>query len=216
MGANVGDTVAFWRSVGPFPILAIEPTDKFGNVLARNSHRLGSVVIDRSTLGHVDADETTRLSVRHGTARLVSTHSLSSVARLSSVLARHPRFEDAKLLKIDTDGSDGAVVVGAREWLARRRPIVFFEFQPALSRPGTPTLLDAFDVLAESGYAQLAFYDNAGHFALSTSMLERDRVCELHAHADGWGEERYWDVAAFHGDDLDVYEALRGEELNRG
>jgi hypothetical protein len=61
----------------------------------------------------------------------------------------------------------------------------------------------------------MLFYDNTGEFAVTVEASERLRIAELHAYALAWGEERYWDIAAFHGDDQDVAEGLRSREFTR-
>jgi FkbM family methyltransferase len=215
IGANIGDTVALWREVGDFPVLAVEPSERYLRLLRLNSAALGDLTIHGGLIGEADAEAQVKIEERLGTARLVAGDQLHRITRLTSLIEAYPRFRDAKLVKIDTDGSDGEVILGGYEWIATAKPAVFFEFSPSLASRDRRPLLDAVAMLVSLGYGCLMFYDNVGEFALSVRASESERIEELHAHALAWGEERYWDVAAFHGEDEDVAAKLRAHELRR-
>jgi FkbM family methyltransferase len=215
IGANIGDTVAFWRGVGNFPVLAVEPSELYLRLLRLNASALGDVTVHAGLIGESDAEEELRIEERRGTARAVKGGTPQTVMRLTTLIATYPAFQNAKLLKIDTDGSDGEIILGGCEWIAAAKPAVFFEFSPVLAAAGRQPLLEAVDALLSIGYGPLLFYDNAGEFALMVDASERDRIEELHAHALAWGEERYWDIAAFHSEDEDAAMKLRSRELSR-
>ena len=215
IGANIGDTVALWRGVGDFPVLAVEPSERYLRLLRLNSAAMGDVTIHPGLIGEADAEAHVKIEESLGTARVVAGDETHRTTRLTSLVKAYPRFLRAKLVKIDTDGSDGEVILGGHEWLATAKPAVFFEFSPFLARGDRRPLLDAVAMLTSLGYGCLMFYDNVGEFALSVRAAESERIEELHAHALAWGDERYWDVAAFHGEDEDVAEELRLNELGR-
>src|SRR5262249_26864144 len=81
---------------------------------------------------------------------------------LADVIAEHPAFRDAGLLKIDTDGFDIAILRGAQVWLAAAQPVLFFEYDPHFWPPVTPDGGRLFGELAELGYGPLIAYDNFG------------------------------------------------------
>jgi FkbM family methyltransferase len=213
VGANIGDTVALWRAVGDFPVLAIEPSKLYLRLLRLNAQALGHVTVQDALIGESDGDARLRIQERRGTARVIPGEQTRRVTRLTSLVAMHPAFHRAKLVKIDTDGSDGQVILGGREWIAEAKPTIFFEFAPLATLGGRRPLLEAVELLLSLGYCSLMFYDNVGEFALTVQASERERIEELYAHALAWGDERYWDVAAFHRDDEDVAIALRSHEL---
>jgi FkbM family methyltransferase len=215
VGANIGDTVALWRGVGDFPVLAVEPSDRYLRLLRLNSTVLGDVTIHPGLIGEADTETQAKIEEKLGTARVTAGDQPYRITRLTSLVEAYPRFLHAKLVKIDTDGSDGEVILGGHEWIAAAKPVVFFEFSPFLASRGRRPLLDAVAMLVSLGYGCLMFYDNVGEFALSVRASERERIEELHAHALAWGEERYWDVAAFHDEDEDVATRLRSRELRR-
>lgn len=215
IGANVGDTVAFWRGVGDFPVLAAEPSERYVRLLRLNSAALGDVTIHPGLIGEVDVEAEMRIEERLGTARAIAGDEPHRITRLTSLVEEYPRFRGAKLLKIDTDGSDGEVISGGYDWIATAKPAVFFEFSPFLANRSRQPLMDAVAMLVSLGYGCLMFYDNVGEFALTVRAAESERIKELHAHALAWGEERYWDVAAFHDEDEDLAARLRLRELER-
>ena len=215
IGANIGDTVAFWRGVGDFPILAAEPSDRYLSLLRLNTSVLGDVTIHPGLIGESDIEAYVAVEERLGTARVVVGDRPCRVTRLTSLVAAYPAFRNAKLVKIDTDGNDGEIIIGGREWIATAKPAIFFEFSPFLADPAKRPLLSAVEALLSLGYGRLLFYDNFGEFVVTVYASERDRIEELHAHALACGDERYWDVAAFHTDDEDVAMSLRLHELRR-
>jgi FkbM family methyltransferase len=215
IGANIGDTVAFWRGTGNFPVLAVEPSERYLQLLALNAAVLGNVIVHAGLVGEADRDELVAIEERLGTARVVAGSRPRRITRLTSLVEAYPAFQDAKLLKIDTDGHDSDVIRGGRDWIAKARPAIFFEFAPFLSDPQKRPLLETIETLLSVGYERMLFYDNAGEFALTVHASERERIEELHAHALSWRNERYWDVAAFHGEDQDVAMSLRLLELQR-
>lgn len=215
IGANIGDTVAFWRGIGDFPVLAVEASELYLRLLRLNAPALGDVIVHPGLIGEADAEKELRIEEGLGTARVIAGGQLQRVTRLTSLVSSYPAFRSAKLLKVDTDGSDGEIIIGGREWIADAKPAVFFEFSPSLADHDRQPLLEAVEVLLSLGYGRLLFYDNVGEFALMVHATERERIEELHAHALAWGEERYWDVAAFHYEDEDVAMRLRSDELGR-
>lgn len=215
IGANIGDTIALWRGVGDFPVLAVEASERYLRLLRSNEPFLGDVTVHPAIVGQADGDAYITTEESRGTARIVAADDRRTVTRLTSLIAARPAFRAAKLVKIDTDGNDGEVIIGGREWIGAARPAIFFEFSPFLADGDGQPLLGAVEVLCSLGYQQLLFYDNTGEFTVTVEASERSRIEELHAHALAWGEERYWDVAAFHEDDRDVAHRLRSRELMR-
>lgn len=94
----------------------------------------------------IPIDETQGLE--HGFRAVDNIGALTFATRGSGVNVIHAvpldsfRFDDVGLIKIDCQGADGAVILGAIETIRRCRPIVIFEWEEKLSQPhGIP--LDA-------------------------------------------------------------------------
>ena len=81
------------------------------------------------------------------------------------------------VIKLDTDGYDGAILAGAEDLLKRARPAVLFEWHPSLCRMVGRDPQLAFEVLRDAGYDRWVFFTKYGHFShfgdACTDELER-------------------------------------------
>ena len=163
IGANVGDTAAFIRAETRIPILSIEGDERFFAFLERNATRLADVELERAYV-EAPGDKT-----------------------LAEILREHPRFARPSLLKIDTDGMDVPILEANLDWLARERPVLFFEYDPHFgAHPGI------FDRLRDAGYTRAEWYENTGNLAATVTL-----PAHLHDQYVGHGGARYADVCVF-------------------
>ena len=153
IGANIGyHTVQLGRAVGAEGrVHAFEPDPTNREVLLRNvaEHRLdavvdvhGAAVSDRAGLATL---------IRHG--HNMGGHSLiasnvdgaiETISVATVILDDILAHETVDLIKIDAEGAEPAILAGARQTIARDRPILFLEIWPygLLSQGGTTALLD--------------------------------------------------------------------------
>jgi FkbM family methyltransferase len=181
VGANVGDTAAAIREASDVPILCIEGDDRFFALLSRNATRLGDVELE-----HAFVDAPARATVRRGagTARLEPGTGEVRTKALSEVIDDHPRFSRPALLKLDTDGMDLVILRANVDFLARARPVVFFEYDPHLG--AEPTI---FQLLRDAGYRRAEWFENTGTIARTVEL-----PAHLHERYVGHGGARYADV----------------------
>lgn len=218
VGANVGDTVALVRGVSDAPVLCVEGDDVFFPILERNSPALEPVELERA---YVAGDTTSagRVERAGGTASVVPDESMTAVApfrTLREILEDHPDFRWAKLLKIDTDGHDAAIIRGAADHLRETRPVLFFEFDPYfMARVGDAAGPDVLAFLVTLGYQHALVYENTGDLLVSLDLGD-DRLREdVIAYYTGRQGLRYCDVAAFPAEDGELFDAVRSAELRR-
>jgi FkbM family methyltransferase len=221
VGANVGDTVALLRGQAHFPILCIEGDPRFFELLRRNAEALGpDLYLENSFLGEHRGTIAATTARERGSARIVrggaSEDGGLAVERLPDVLQRHPAFRSARLLKVDTDGFDVAVLRGALDFIAERRPLLFFEYCPyQTEQAGVSAPLEVFRDLRERGYGRVLAYDNTGDFLLSFDLGEERLLEDLHAHFTGRQGKRYLDMAVLAEEDADLWTELRAAEIQR-
>ena len=158
IGANVGDTAAEMRAQTDAPILCIEPDGRFFAILRRNAPQLEPVELEHAAVG---PDKP-----------------------LSRILADHPAFAEPALVKIDTDGMDVPIVLADLDFLARVRPVLFFEYDPHFG--ATP---DVFERLREIGYRTMDVYENTGELVRTVELPG-----DIHDDYVGHGGARYADV----------------------
>lgn len=205
IGANVGDTVALIREVADVPCLAIEGDETYLPLLRANLAGLVGVEVEEC---YVASDLTvapvTPTRIR-GTATLTPTRTAGDVQlrRLDEIIADHPVFSGTtRLVKIDTDGADAAIIVANAGWFADIRPVVFWEYDALwATRLGDPAPWRAFACLAEAGYDRAVVWVNTGELLLVARAGDVDVWRDLAGYMNGPGRQHYLDVAVFHRDD---------------
>jgi FkbM family methyltransferase len=215
IGANVGDTVAIVRQGAHYPILCVEGSTDYLPLLHRNVETLGDVEIEEAFVGGESGPVGARVRMVGGTAHLERVgleQGTITLRSLDEVLARHPRFGTAKLLKSDTDGMDCQIIAGAADYLAAGRPVVFFEYDPDLTARSGATAIRVFDVLEASGYRHALVYDNYGDLMLLLDMKDKRLLSDIDAFFSGRGGRRYADICAFHATDSDLALSLHRTE----
>lgn len=219
IGANIGDTAALMRGAVAAPILCVEGDELFLDLLHHNVRRLHDVEVEEAYVATA-ADDTARARTvqrRAGTATLVPSASGPTPARpgrpLPEILGSHARFSSPGLVKIDTDGADPRIIVANRELLSRTRPVVFFEFAPLwAAKTGDTNPYRALAALAEAGYEGALVYGNTGELLLVTKVTEPHVWKDLGRFTMAHGKGQYYDVAAFHSDDTELFEQAGAAE----
>jgi FkbM family methyltransferase len=215
VGANVGDSVALLRNKTPVPILCVEGDDQYFALLRTNMASVPDVELANCFLAAPGEVQTWNVARERGTAFLqqAGEPGETHLRALDAVLKDHPRFAEARMLKIDTDGFDGHVLRGAVDYLSRVHPVIFLEYVPDLfvrSADSGPAIR-AF--LRGLGYESVLVYDNLGVLMGSAALSDAGRWEEIDAYFSGHGYERYADLCVFHRDDGDLFQTARRREL---
>ena len=209
VGANVGDTAAAIRAESDVPILCVEGDPGYFALLERNAAAIRAesdvpilcvegdpgffALLERNAaaIGGVETEQSLvegpargRLERGAGTAHVVEGGAALRSKPLAQILDEHPAFARPALLKLDTDGMDVPILLANLTLLEQLRPVLFFEYDPALG--ADPVV---FERLREIGYATAEWYENTGEHV---STLE----LPAHLHEDyvGHGGARYADV----------------------
>ncbi len=208
IGANVGDTAARIRQTHDIPVLCIEGDRDIIGLLQVNAMDMGAgILIEESFVGQHGASAT--IASAHGlNASLEISETGTRLKSLSSILALHSWFRNAKLLKTDTEGFDFDIVRQSMEWIASARPIVFMEYDPAF-RPEEPDAgLETLRALSRAGYTRFLYYDNFGNFLLNVRADDTQTQGRLHAylasHRKHGTAVYYFDVSAVHEEDEEL------------
>lgn len=219
VGGNIGDSVLLMRDAGVFPILTIEGDQRFHRYLEKNIVGQPQVAIERS---FVCPEGYAPMTAIHdgGTSRLTEQTGTEATATkqrsLQSILRDHPEYVSAKLLKIDADGMDFTIIDSALDWVGVTRPIVFFEYDPTLSRHRSPNGIEILRSLADRGYESALAWDNHGRFLLGAPLSQWELFADLDAYVRDPGAVLYWDLCCFHREDRDIFEALHSSERAMG
>lgn len=183
VGANIGDTILLVEQRCPGALGAfacVEGDPEFFAYLRSNlgyrpgGHFFQALLSDRA--------ETVGALVRTD-AGTGSAHGQERVAALTldALLCPLP-FAPVDLLKIDVDGYDGKVLLGARGLLQEHRPAVLFEWHPLHCRRVGARWEEHFEALAACGYTTLVWFDKYGawsHFSTPDDRAAIARAAEL-------------------------------------
>ncbi len=216
IGANIGDTVAILRSYAHFPVLCIEGDPGYFAILERNLRSCGWTGVDLANVFVGDATGTVQCRVdrRAGSAGLIADDRANiTTETLSDILCSHPNFSTARMLKIDTDGFDCRILRSSAGFLASTRPVIFFEYDPCLCARHDDDAFGVFAELLQFGYSTALFYDNEGAFLASADLQDKRLLEDLHNFYVGKNSTKYADICAFHGQDRDLANSVRANEL---
>ncbi len=223
VGANIGwYTVSSALKVGSTGhVFAFEPDAKNFDLLSANitAARVQCVSAERAALGRGSGTAVIRHSLDnqgdHRIRSFVPDETVGPdpargipVIALDAYLSGHPhlRLNRLRIIKIDVQGFENEVLLGARQLLAGLpdRTILFIEFDPALLREQDPTaLLALIDALESLGR-------NILEISRPLWRLKKVRPEELRSAAKGAGG-RSLDLVVVHAESIaDVYGALPG------
>jgi FkbM family methyltransferase len=226
IGANVGDTAALLRNHTDVPILCVEGSPEFLPFLEQNARAIQDLEIECCFVGKDgDSVNVDRIHSHSGTATVLaalSSDTGESVAMrsLAALLDKHPQYQQTKLLKVDTDGFDFAILNQSADLLQTLQPVVYFEYDTNVLPEGNTESLVAIQNLFEAGYCHFVVYDNFGNYVISLSGQERDRFVDLNIclasnrRISGTPAIYYYDVCAFTACDRDLFEQLRQFEMD--
>ncbi|MBM0124321.1 FkbM family methyltransferase [Pimelobacter simplex] len=212
VGANVGDSAVQILNAADGQVLCIEADKAYLDFLHRNVDRDSRVTVVEALLT-VDGSDGGTTAVRSGgTTRFVEGAAGDAMPTVSPTSLRtdHPAFDRLRLVKSDTDGYDVDLVPAVAEAWQDVQPVLFFEYDPYLTRLVGRDPESVWARLAGLGYEHVAVWDNGG---LTVGRTTVDKVAQQGRVLDevpgGRARSRiYWDVAVVHRDDADGLKAI--------
>jgi FkbM family methyltransferase len=215
IGANVGDSVFIIKSKADVPVLCIEGNDYFYSILEKNVSGWNDVFMVKSFIGDKTESRAGYLFSK-GSGRIRETEDSKeniSFDSLSDIVKQNPAFENAKLIKIDTDGFDCRIIRDSLGYFNKSKPVIFFEYDPFLLQQLKDDGLSVFDALSGAGYDTVMFYDNNGDYLLTSEINLENIIKDIHYYYSGRNIEHYCDICVFHKEDSDIAGRIRDEEL---
>lgn len=216
IGANVGDTACIIRSCADMPIICVEGDETMFPYLTQNLAQFKSADAFKLFLGEQTGsvkaavlnegwNNTIRLNESSGT-RMIQMQTLDDFV---SARASGP----IKLVKIDTEGLDCAIIRSGKKFIKDQHPVISFEYNrdnmEEIQEPGISTLED----LLDEGYSGLAVYDCNGRLFDCKRLDDWDFVTNLHDYADGKRSAVYYfDLTVFHKSDNDLFDRFSAKE----
>jgi FkbM family methyltransferase len=214
IGANVGDTAALMARSREIAVLCVEGNAKFLTSLRKNLAVISSISeIEPSYIGADDGSAAGSMRTYQGTATFVGGTGAVRTRSFATVLHEHPRFRTARLLKIDTDGFDAKIVIGAQETLAQMKPVLHVEYSPWGSRETENECRELVEVLKRIGYVYFHVFDNFGNHMLRLPAEQTGHLHALNAYVRSSRKDLrpsifYYDICAMCSSDADISDEL--------
>jgi len=203
VGANVGDSTLQILHAADARVLCIEADPYYLEYLHLNVGDKPEVeVVEALLTPDVRTEATTAVRVG-GTTRFTegSTGDALESITPTDLRKQHPDFDDLRLVKSDTDGYDVVLVPVIAEAWADRRPVLFFEYDPHLTRLAGNDPDAVWPRLASLGYREVAVWGNGGHAVGRTTVDEISAKMAPLEEKIGLRKTAYWDVAVVHDED---------------
>ena len=215
IGANVGDSALQILAATDARIVCVEADEHWLKYLHANVDQEPRITVAPVFLSTSDQDAEYAPVRDGGTTRF---ETVASDQRAGPAILNPQQLKDAyadigsvRLIKSDTDGFDTRIVPRAAQTWSDDRPVLFFEFDPGLTRQaGEPDPGAVWQELAAIGYREFALWDN---FGLPLGMISLADIERAQAVLDRPFEKlgyHYWDVAAFHDADEAGRRAVTG------
>jgi hypothetical protein len=109
---------------------------------------------------------------------------------------------------------DCQIIAGAADFLARVRPVLFFEYDPDLTARSGGKAIDVFDSLEAAGYRYALVYENTGDLMVLLDLADKRLRSDIDAFFTGRKGGRYADICAFHATDSDLALSLHEAETD--
>ncbi len=205
VGANVGDSTLQILNAAEGRVLCVEGDPAYLTFLHRNVDDNERVDVVEALLA-IGEEPSARTAVRTGgTTRFAEGGDADAMPTVSPAQLREefPDFTDLRLVKSDTDGYDVSLVPAIAETWHDSRPVLFFEYDPHLTRLAGLDPEEVWIRLERLGYHHVAVWDNGGQpvgQTTTTAAGGQGRVLDTPDNTSSRGR-RYWDVAVVHSDD---------------
>lgn len=199
IGANIGDSYLQVKENANDLFLEIEGDTEYFKLLEMNTKqdplvtRVLEFISDESSTLNSSFEES------NGTGHLIIDSESQNRVKFSTlvqVVNKNPEFLKCNLLKIDVDGYDSKIILGALEFLRNRKPVLFFEFSPRLQKEVGFKDADTFDKLYSVGYKKLIIYDNQGYYLMVVNSNDYLILNSLKFYAEQ-KEGYYYDICSF-------------------
>jgi FkbM family methyltransferase len=212
IGANIGDTALFIKSMVDVPILCIDGDEKYINILNKNVQKFNDISVVKVLVGGEDKISKLEIKATNGTGSVSESESELQIKTLETILSENPSFQSAKFLKIDTDGYDSVIIRGSEHYLKVNLPILFFEFDPYfISKIDNP--FEFFDFVISLGYRYFVFYMNTGDFLLACRSEDNNIIQDLIHYFSGRNLSIFTDICAFSEKDRSIFDYVVEREV---
>jgi FkbM family methyltransferase len=221
IGANIGDTVSLITDVTKGNFLCVEGDEKYLPTLERNIKQISGdnhIKIERSYCGN-EGKAKAFIVRKEGTAKIVKSSQSNieknglrvlKIKSLDKIIENNPRFKNANLLKIDTDGFEKDILESGKKFVRGANPLLYFEFTPEVNSQNRQDKNTIWSLLRGYGYKEALFYDNFGGAVEIINLDNQDKIDELVNKINN-KNIYYYDILAYQASENKYSKILRSE-----
>ncbi|MBF0561737.1 MAG: FkbM family methyltransferase [Alphaproteobacteria bacterium] len=215
IGANIGDTAASLVSVPGVSVVSIEGDERYFQLLSANTRNWKNVLAIRAFVAQHSGVVEGQLHRVAGTAGLRSDGQTASIhgENLEDILDRVDVHDAIDIIKIDTDGYDINIIRGALDMIARKKPVIFFEYDQDLFLPHTADGAHIFADMLLIWYRMAVVYQNTGEYLLSFDLGDVRIIEDISLYYAIQTTQPYSDICVFPAEKTDLFERFRDEEF---
>ncbi len=203
IGAATGDTVLLLSRNCPQMIsnfYCVDGDPEFFKYLEHNINGIAGTKLFQALLSSSAGTEKALVRTHTATASAQGDDMVQSVT-LDTLFA-DTNMDALDLLKIDVDGFDGKVLLGAQALLDKYQPAVIFEWHPILCQETGNDWTSHFEALTKAGYQTFIWFTKYGDFSHFMQGYDQESVamiaefCLQSRTTPDW----HYDVIALHDD----------------
>jgi len=201
VGAAIGDTVLLLKANCPDMVekfYCIDGDEEFFSYLKQNMANFNDVTILNTMLSESHQPVNNLVRIHSGTA---SAQGQQLVAPITfDEAAEKMDLRELHVFKTDVDGYDGKVLSGARNVIAKHKPIVIFEWHPGLYAKTNAAFSGPFQELWNAGYNRFIWFTKTGkfsHFTLDANSLYIQEFANICINAS-FDSDWHYDIVALH------------------
>lgn len=167
IGANIGDTALRMNPRKGDCLLCVEPAPEYAALLKKNTKALNGVCFVETFLGARDETQSGAYKRIHGTGYIDKQsqgdkESTIKLSTLDSLLEKNHTYKEPDFIKVDTDGYDFNILMGAEKVLRQCMPVLSFECWHGIDPDYETSFINLSRFLVTIGYKRALFYDNSG------------------------------------------------------
>lgn len=198
VGANIGDTGLLLLDAGISAVLCIEGSPHFFRYLRANTADEPGITTAKALVAYRGGPLRVLLKESRGTARMEPVDGEEGLATctLEEAVAGHGLHRTVHLLKIDTDGYDGRILLHNANFIGTHRPIIFAEADVTFdAEKDSKTIRQSLEMLQGLGYRNTLVFRNTGEVACTADLI-RD-IPKFMEHLERGTFGSYADIAVF-------------------
>jgi FkbM family methyltransferase len=169
IGANIGDTAAVIATYANNPLILVEPSDYYHEILMSNIHKIPN--IKKVEKCFISGKKSIQGVLKHWGGTASFHESEEEGQKYNCKLLQDIADMDTRLIKIDTDGYDFSIIRSSIDWLASAQPCLYYENEIR----DLVTLHESNELLVELhriGYSFFFVWDGPGLHIISTTDLD--------------------------------------------